>query len=262
MPTDDDKDARGQDAPAGLDLGRLLRSDDSRTSGRLDADAVIRRSRRRRGTKLAGLTTAWVLAGTLVIGGGVVGLRQLAAGSGSSGSASSAASGSSGDKAQGTGGTEPTAAPPAEDAANPRCGSPAPVVTTTADGLAVTLTLRDTTEAAGSTASATVTLTNTGSETITGAVEQPRAGLVRGGVVTWHSPVVPTLSPRNIHLAAGDSTTFTVEIVADRCAAGQDDFARLPAARPGSYLAFTSIVVHVAAGDEVVVSEGAQLRIR
>ena len=247
---DDDKDARGQDAPAGLDLGRLLRSDDSLTEGRLDADAVIRRSRRRRGAKIAGFTTAWVLAGTLVIGGGVVGLRQLASGSSSSGSSSSV-----------TGGAAPDAAPPAEDAADSPCGSPAPVATPLADGLSATVVIAQT-ASPGSTVTATATLTNTGTAPVTGAAEQPRGAMVRHGVVTWHSPIVPTVSPRRIDLAPGESTSFPVTIVADRCAAGHDNSVDLPLADAGSYLVFASIVVHLPAGDEVVVSEAAHLRVR
>jgi hypothetical protein len=80
--------------------------------------------------------------------------------------------------------------------------------------------------------------------------------------VTWHSPIVPTVSPRRIHLAPGESTSFPVSIVADRCAAGHDNTVDLPAADAGGYLVFASIVVHLSAGDEVVVSEAVHLRVR
>lgn len=243
MPFDDDE-------PRGLDLGRLLRSDDSRTNGRIDADAVIRRSRRRRGTKLAGLTTAWVLAGTLVIGGGVAGVRLLATGSSSTGASSSAA-----------GGAAPDAAPPAKDAADPTCGSAAPATTITADGLSASVTIAGASDP-GSTLTATVTLTNTGTARVAASVEQPRGAMVRDGVVTWRSPVVPTVAPRPINLAPGESTSFPVTIVADECTVGDDSAIDLPPAPDGIYRVFASVVVHAPAGDEVVVSAPVQLRIR
>jgi hypothetical protein len=250
VPLDDDVDARSENAPEGLDLGGLLRSDDSRTNGRLDADAVIRRSRRRRGTKIAGFTTAWVLAGTLVIGGGAVGIRQLLSTTGSSGSSSSVA-----------GGAAPDAAPPTREAADPACGSPAPATTVPADGLSASVTIAGT-ATPGSTVTATVTLTNTGTAAVAGAAEQPRGVLVRAGVVTWRSTVVPTISPRTIDLAPGESTSFPVAIVSDQCAVGDDNATDLPVAPVGTYRVFASIVVHLPAGDEVIASQPAQLRVR
>jgi len=246
MAHDDDEPVPGTN---GIDLGKLLRSDDSVTDGRLDAEDIVRRARNRRGAKIAGIASAWAVAAVVVIGGGAIGLGQLA--SGGVGDASSSAA---------SGHVAPDVAPGPFDPGDPRCGAAAPVSATTADGLALSVAVTGALEPA-STAVATVTMTNAGDHAVTGSVEQPRAALTRNGSVTWLSAVVPTVSPREILLGVGESVTFPLTIVADGCGPGHDNGAGHPPAAAGTYRLFATMVVHLASGDEVAVSTPTELRI-
>jgi hypothetical protein len=243
--------------PDELDLGHLLRSTDGPTTGRIDADAVVRRARRRRNPKLAGTALASVLAVVVVLGGGIYGFGQLGGGT-TTGSASSAVdSGARVPTAQaGAGGVAVGAA---------RCGSATPALIPTQNGLVITVDF-PATGARGDQVTGNATLTNTGSMRVTGSTGGPIVALSRGGVVVWHTDEHLPVPLRPLNLAPGASTRFGVTLTPLVCGTSDDKSGELrsdlPAAPGGQYQVSASIVVTSAGVGEQVTGPTTNFTVR
>jgi hypothetical protein len=240
-----------------LNLGDLLRSADAATTGRINADAVIRRARRRRVPRLVGAALASVCAVVVVVGGAVYGLGNLAVST--NGTASSAVD---------SGGTVPQAQPGTSGsgmAVASRCGYAAPQLSSTASGLVVTLDFPSTTTRGG-VVTGVVTLTNAGAQRVTGSTGAPIITLSRNGIVVWHTDAAIPAPLRQLDLAHGASTSFQVVLSPLLCSKGDDRSgglrADLPPAPAGQYQVSASVVVSVAGGGEQVSGPTHDLAIR
>jgi len=233
----------------------LFRADSVPPGRAIDTGAVIRRSKRRRLPAQVGVGGVF----TLAIGGiGLVGVQSLApALDSSSRSAESAAdSGDSGAGLLAPAQNESIKRAPA-DRIN-LCGGTLAEVAPSATGLVLTPGFPAEVPAASSTASVegTVTLTNTGSESVTGySSATPAITLSQNGVVLWHSNGPTIQMVNDVVLAPGESVQYPASFTPVVCTV-DDDLAEsfpadLPAAPAGEY--------QLSAAADVVVDGTAEL---
>jgi hypothetical protein len=245
--------------PDELNLGDLLRSADSATTGKIDADAVIRRARRRRTPRLVGTALASVLAVVVVVGGAVYGLGNVA---GSTTGASSAVD-SSGSAPKTQPQTRPQ--PDGNKANTSRCGYPVSQIAPTTDGLVIAVEFPSTATSAGP-VRGLATLTNTGAAKVAGSSGGPIITLARNGVVVWHTDAGIPEPQQKIVLAPGASMTFPVVLSPSLCSKGDDGTGALrtdlPPAPVGEYAISASIVVSIGGVDEQVDGPTHNLTIR
>ena len=243
--------------PDELNLGDLLRSADTATTGKINADAVIRRARRRRVPRLVGAALVSVCAVVVVVGGAVYGLGNLAIST--NGTASSAVD---------SGGTVPKTQPDTSGSgmlAASRCGYVAPQLSPTTNGLVVALDLPSTV-GRGGVVTGVVTLTNTGAQRVTGSTGVPVITLSQNGIVVWHTDAGTAASLRQFDLSHGASTTFQVVLSPLLCSKGDESSGELrtdlPPAPAGEYQVSASVVVAIAGGGEQVSGPTHKLTIR
>ena len=206
----------------------------------IDTDAVIRRSKARRLPAQVGIGGAF----TLAIGGlGVAGLQGLGGSSGASDSAVTMVEQGPADSGDVKGMIEGDA--PANsikrapaDRIN-LCGAPLAEVAPSATGLVLTVDFPDAAVGAASVAG-TVTLTNTGSETVVGYTSPtPAITLSQAGIVLWHSNGPTIMSIQDVTLAPGESLQLAASFSPVVCSV-DDDTAEafpddLPAVPAGEY---------------------------
>jgi hypothetical protein len=248
-------------------LRELLRTTGDDLTTAIDTGSVIRRSKARRLPLQLGLGGAFALA----IGGvGIVGVQGLVGGT--SGTAeSSVSSGESPATGNDTadqevhatdGATGGISLAPAEKLHG--CGGPLAEVAPSATGLVLTAAFPD--SPAGATAvEGTVTMTNTGAETITGHTPaSPAVTLSQGGIVIWHSngPTIQML--RQVQLAPGESFDYAASFTPVVC--GVDDESApsfrdgLPPAPAGEYA--VSAAIDLTMGEHVELVSGPLAAIR
>jgi len=232
----------------------LFRADSVPAGRPIDTGAVIRRSKRRRLPAQVGVGGVF----TLAIGGlGLVGVQGLApALTASSQSAESAAD--SGAPDSGAGLLAPAQNESLKRAPAERinlCGGPLAEVAPSATGLVLTPSFPAAAAGAAS-VEGTVTLTNTGSESVAGYTSAtPAITLSQNGVVLWHSngPTIQMVS--DVVLAPGESIQYPASFTPVVCSV-DDDLAEsfgadLPAAPAGDY--------QVSAAADVVIDGTAEL---
>jgi hypothetical protein len=105
----------------------------------------------------------------------------------------------------------------------------------------------------------TVTLTNDGSETITGyTANQPTITVSEAGIVRWHSAVAPTGPDVSVLLEPGESMTYPASFTAVRCGIDDDISGKisddLPLLSAGVYQVSAAIDVMGDADAELVMS--------
>jgi hypothetical protein len=217
-------------------------------TGAVDVDAVLRRARRRRLPRRLATGGAGVLA---IAGIGVAGVNAL----GGVGQVTTLSSGpaeeapadrapepgeAAGGAAGGAGGADSggTSLAPAEKVNF--CGGPLAEVAPAQTGL-VAVPHFPVAAAAGTAAiSGTVTVTNTGSQRVTGYTgASPAMTVSEGGVTVWHSNGPQIMLAQLIDLEPGASVDLPASIVPVRCSI-EDDSAEsfrddLPALAPGVY---------------------------
>jgi len=224
---------------------------DGEPGGSIDLQTVLRRSRARRRPRVV----AAAVASSLAVIGIVVPVSISVAGTHSTTSALDAGSASAphsaagpvrlggestngGDasgSASGSGGSIKRAPADKINLCTGTLATPAPAD----DGLLLTVAPVDAAASARD-IPVTVTLTNTGSQRVTGSLSPfPALTLSRNGIVLWHSNgAVPSLA-QEIDLAPGASTTFDATFQPLVCGVADDEQesfrADLPAAGPGSY---------------------------
>jgi hypothetical protein len=237
-------------------------------SSPLDAQEIIRRSRRRRLPARIGAGAAMGLA---VVGIGVAGMTGLGNMSfGTAASDSAISSESSGDEVMGTNegsgnpgteqpgdaGAEPLSGPGAEqfglegptssggisrapaDKVN-LCGGPVAEIAPNERGLELTVHFADATVGEAS-VTGEVTLTNNGTETVTGyTAASPAITLAQNNMVVWHSNGPMIMLAVDVNLAPGESMVYPATFSPVVCSV-EDDLGEsfrddLPAAPAGQY---------------------------
>ena len=246
----------------------LFRAGHTPTGRPIDTDAVIRRSKRRRLPAQLGVGGV----ATLAIGGiGVVALQNLDSSVSPASIMSESSTAESGSAYDGF--VAPAQEGPAtRDAARDGsaeggtvkrapadrinlCGGALAEVAPSATGLVLTPSFPDAAAGSGG-VEGTVTLSNTGSTTVTGySAASPAITLSQNGVVLWHSSGPTVQMIRDIALAPGESLQYTASFTPVVCSV-DDDLAEslpdgLPAVQPGEY--------QVSAAADVVLEGGAEL---
>lgn len=217
--------------PTGLGEG-LKRAADATTPRPLDVDGVLAASRsRRRARRTAIAGAAGAVAAVLAVGGLVFGLQGAGGGSTtadapvteSSESADGAPEAARGDDAASG---LMLAAPETVN----RCGAVVvPVADPTAAPLAVAIVPPVAPVAPGTAASVDVTVTNTGTEVVTGDLSRlPAVTVADAGVVAWHSSGTSEAGAMHVSLAPGESVTLPGVLSALRCTSADDDGTGLP----------------------------------
>jgi len=226
--------------------------------GEIDLDAVLRRARARRRPKvlLAGAGSVLAIAAIAVpaalstsFGGGAGGSAIVAGDAYAPESATGAADGA----AVGGAGQTMLEKTPAE--LLNRCMAPVADPGPTASGLLITVAP---VSAAASERGIplTVTLTNAGSERITGTTgSRPSVTFARDGIVLWHTNGPQDMMARIVDLAPGQSMSYPAEFEPVVCTT-EDDAAELfrddlPPAGPGAYT--LSAVIDVISEDGTTV---------
>jgi len=230
--------------PTESEFRTLLKNEaaDASGSGRLDAAAVIRRSKRRRLPQqlaVGGLSTLAV-AGIGVAG--FTALRMLPQGALTMSAGSSADSGAVPEHVNperaAPGAAQDTKRAPA-DRIN-LCGGPLAEVAPNPDGLVLSTAFPESSATGTGPIEGTVTLANTGTQTIKGTTAaSPAITVSQGGVVLWHSNGPMIMLAVVVDLAPGQSMSYRASFTPVRCGAA-DDLASgfphdLPALPAGSY---------------------------
>ncbi len=206
----------------------LAAAADGRT-GSIDTARVIRRSAWRHRARRAAVGGVFALA---IVGVGVAGV----AGVGGLIRSNPLSAASSGESVQVPGTSGQPAPAPAKSI--DLCGGPLTRGTTDAAGLVLSVDFPSTADAAADSISGTVTLTNTGTERVTGSTAPtPVITLSRNGVVLWHSNGPTSMVAALVDLRPGASMTYPASFSPVRCDA--EDEAN----------GFRRDLPHVAAGD-------------
>jgi hypothetical protein len=219
------------------DLRDLLqRAADNTRPRDIDTGAVIRRSRRGHRTKqlvVGGATTLAVVGiGVASIGGirGMVqrpGVLNLAGGSAAS----------SGARPDGAAGPQLQKRAPAEKIN--LCGGQLAEVSPAASGLMLTVKFAISASASGDSVSGAVTMTNTGTERVSGTTAaSPAMTLSRNGITLWHSNGPMIMMAAIVDLEPGASMTYNASFVPVTCSTEDE-------AAPS----FRQDLPHVVAGD-------------
>jgi hypothetical protein len=202
--------------PTDADLRRLFH-DAAAPTATIDPDAIIRRSRRRRLPQQLGVGSVLTLA---VAGIGVASINGLP-GIRIGGTAETAADAPMGVTEVSPFGGADSAVP----SQLPVCG-PGPAIDLEQRSDLTVIPRFPRTAAVGAPVAGTLTLTNTGTESVTGTASSPMVVLSGNGVQVWHSgePAETAVS-----LAPGESLTLGFEFDAIGCGSGGDTL------EPGQY---------------------------
>jgi hypothetical protein len=255
-------------------LSSLFRTSEPPALSRLDADDVIRRSRRRRLPRRIGVGSLVSLA---VVGIGVAGITSAGgfAPGGTTSADSSSISGSAESAEAFDNGTMDYGSTNPEDSAGISrapadkinlCGGALAEVAPSASGLQLTVEFAD--AAVGSTSvMGTATLTNTGTAPVSGySGATPAITLSQDGIVTWHSNGPTIMSIVDVALAPGESMTYAASFTPVVCAV-EDDLGEsfrdtLPAASPGEYQLSAALDVFGDNGTELVTGPATTITLR
>ncbi len=222
--------------PAEPNITDLFRSAKGAPSGKsIDTQAVIRRSRRRRLPKQLGAGGVYSLA---IAGIGVTGV--MAVGNLRTGTEQSTLFESDsdvGDFSAGSPADQEALRAPAEKLN--LCGGPLAEVAPSSTGLELTVDFPDAVTGAEM-VEGSVTLTNNGSERVTGySAPLPAITLSQNGIVVWHSNGPMIMSVEEVDLAPGESRQYAAFFEPVVCATedelGEGFRAKLPAAPAGEY---------------------------
>jgi len=230
----------------------------SAPTGALDVDAVLRRSRRRRlPRRLAtGGVSALAIAGIGVAGATALGnagagpVTTLSSGSGEDTDGGPSTGGlpeAARDTGTGTDGAGPAAGGAASGGTRLApaekvnlCGGPLAELAPAQTGLVATPNFPATAPSGAGRISGTVTVTNTGSERVTGYTgASPAMTVSEGGITVWHTNGPQIMLAQLIDLGPGASVELPASIVPVRCGIEDDSTESfredLPALTPGMY---------------------------
>jgi hypothetical protein len=199
----------------------------------IDVASVVRRSRARRVPKVLGITGVGVLA----IGGIVVSGLQLGGGVSPASDTAGASSAETFDLPSDSAMLDSSKRAPAEKLN--LCAGYLTQLDTVYTGLTLTVDFPDSATGA-SAVEGTVTMTNTGTDAVTGYTgASPAITLSRDGLVIWHSNGPAIELARDVSLAPGQSMQYAASFSPVVCDV-EDDLGEsfrsdLPAASPGEY---------------------------
>jgi len=220
----------------------LKRAADAATPTSIDVEEVLRRSRaRRRARRTAALSATGAVAAVLAVGGLVIGLQRIGGPTTADTPAMQAAeSTGASESAEGGAAADATQRLMAPEEVN-RCGAEVAEATDAATN-PLTVTVDAPTNAArpGTSAPATVTVTNSGAETVTGTIHiDAPLTVAESGITVWHHGPVPDIGILTIELAPGESATLPGAFETRTCdVAAQDPPvppALAPPLEPGDY---------------------------
>ena len=199
----------------------------------IDLGAVMRRSARRHHGQQIAVGTLGTLAVVGIGAAGITGLRGI-----SGGSASVASSSSQSDSST----TEQGYAAPGQPAIKGKrasadrihpCGGVLTPLTPDASGLVLSVDFPATASATASSVTGQVTMTNTGTERLTGSTAaSPAITLSQNGSVLWHSNGPTIMMAAMIDLAPGASMTYPAAFTPVRCTVENEQAESFPADLP------------------------------
>jgi hypothetical protein len=245
----------------------------------LDAQEIIRRSRRRRLPARIGAGAVMSLAVVGIGVAGMTGLKSISFGTAASDSAIS--SESSGDEVMGTteGPDEPGAEQlgldgPTSSGGISRapaekinlCGGPVAEIAPSERGLELTVQFPDAT-AGDEIVTGEVTLTNNGTETVTGyTAASPAITLAQNNIVVWHSNGPMIMLAVDVNLAPGESMVYPATFSPVVCSV-EDDMGEsfrddLPAAPAGQYQVSAAIDLSGESTTELITGPAATVTLR
>jgi hypothetical protein len=211
--------------PTESELREWLQGDGSELPAHrtLDAGRIIRRSKRRRLPRQVGVGGVMTLAVASVAVGGITGLKSFLPGSATSGVSQNMDSGASElapprDSSSGS----PTQGEIAANRMN-LCGGPVASVPSNSSGLVLTPHFPPRAPANGEPVTGTVTLTNTGTSTVTGSTAASAMITVsQRSIVVWHSNGPMIMLAKLVDLAPGQSMDYQASFTPVRCDAAND----------------------------------------
>jgi hypothetical protein len=215
----------------------LKRAADAATPRPVDLDAVLQASRARRRSRRNSIVGGiGAVAAVLVIGGGVMaGLQGLGGQTADAPIAvESAESGGSPETAEGGAANDATEARLVAPEQVNRCGAPVAAPTdAAASPLAVAVVAPAAPVQPGTTNPVTVTVTNTGTDVVAGAIGASPLTVADAGITVWHSGPGDDLPPQPISLAPGESASLEGAFETRFCDVADDVDGSLRADLPG-----------------------------
>jgi len=210
----------------------------------------MRRSARRHHGQQIAVGTLGTLAVVGIGAAGITGIRGISAGSTSIAGSSSQTDSSQADNGTSNGSTSEQgpatgAQPPVKgkrasaDRINP-CGGPLAQVQPDASGLVLSVDFPATASATSASITGQVTMTNTGTERLTGSTAaSPAITLSQDGTVLWHSNGPMVMMAAMVDLAPGASMTYPASFAPVRCTVENEQAESFPTDLPsvgaGSY---------------------------
>jgi hypothetical protein len=237
----------------------------------LDAGRIIRRSKRRRLPRQVGVGGVMTLAVAGIAVGGISGLKTFLPGASmTSGASQSLDKGGSEqaptrDSGAPTQGAVPTQGEIAAERIN-LCGGPVASVPPNSSGLVLTPHFPSDAPANGEPVTGAVTLTNTGTTTVTGSTAANAVITVsQQGIVLWHSNGPTIMLAKMVDLAPGQSMDYEASFTPVRCDADSDKPEGLPDNLPplgaGDYQVSALIAVNRGSATSVVGGESVTIRL-
>jgi len=206
----------------------------------IDLAAVTRRSARRHHGQQIAVGSLSTLAVVGIGAAGITGIRGISTASTSSAGSSSQSDSSTSEQGYAAPAQPPTAGKRASAERINRCGAPLAQVAPDASGLVFSVDFPATASATAARITGQVTMTNTGTERLTGSTAaSPAITLSQDGTVLWHSNGPTVMMVTMIDLAPGASTTYAASFTPVRCTEEDEQAesfrADLPSVGPGRY---------------------------
>lgn len=206
----------------------------------IDLAAVTRRSARRHHGQQIAVGSLSTLAVVGIGAAGITGIRGISTASTSSAGSSSQSDSSTSEQGYAAPAQPPTAGKRASAERINRCGAPLAQVAPDASGLVFSVDFPATASATTESITGQVTMTNTGTERLTGSTAaSPAITLSQDGTVLWHSNGPTVMMVTMIDLAPGASTTYAASFTPVRCTEEDEQAesfrADLPSVGPGRY---------------------------
>jgi hypothetical protein len=236
---------------------------------RLDAAAIIRRTKRRRLPRQIGAGGVMTLAVAGISVASITGLKALGPNIFGASTSAERSAGDSGAKAPPEV-SAPQDSPAVRDGVSPdrvnRCGSILAAVPQNRFGLVLAAHFPADAPATGAPVTGSVTLTNTSARTISGtSTSRPTVTISRDGVVVWHSNGVQPAGTA-VTLAPGQSLQYPATFTPVACTASDDRDAAfpagLPALAPGQYAISVLLAIDVSGPTALVGTEPVVITLR
>ncbi|MET0806002.1 MAG: hypothetical protein ABWX98_02720 [Lacisediminihabitans sp.] len=199
----------------------------------IDLAAVTRRSARRHHGQQIAVGTLGTLAVVGIGAVGITGIRGIPTASTSSAGSSSQSDSSTSEQGYAAPAQPPTAGKRASADRINRCGAPLAQVAPDASGLVFSVDFPATASATAASITGQVTMTNTGTQRLTGTTAaSPAITLSQDGTVLWHSNGPTVMMVATVDLAPGASMTYPAAFTPVRCSADDEVAESFPSDLP------------------------------